>query len=70
MPTEKHYQCLCSQSSAANTMANPGNQAKMTLKDDDSVATLPSANYNITPSSEVKRVCLEVPIPAQNNKTQ
>ena len=40
-------------------MANPNNQAEMTLKDDDSITTLPSANYNITPSSEVKEYVLK-----------
>ena len=59
IPTGKHYQCLCGQYSTANTMANPNNQAEMTLKDDDSITTLPSANYNITPSSKVKEYVLK-----------
>ena len=42
VPTEKHYQCLHGQHSTANTMANCNNQAEMTLKDDNSVAHLPT----------------------------
>ena len=45
---------MCGHPSTANTMANPNDQAEMTLDDDDSIATLPSANYNITPSSDIK----------------
>ena len=64
---KKHYQCLYP--STNNTMANPNNQAETTLKDDDSIAILMSTNYNIAPSSDIKRIHLEIPIPAQNHKT-
>ena len=35
-------------------MANPNNQAEMALDDNNSITTLLSTNYNITPSSDMR----------------